>query len=67
MIALLGFNVGVELGQLAIVLGVLALAFLARRAISETVQRRAHAVACYALGAAGAIWCVDRVAGILGG
>lgn len=67
VIALLGFNVGVELGQLAIVLGVLGLALLARRAISETVQRRAHAVACYALGAAGAIWCVDRVAGILGG
>lgn len=67
VIALLGFNVGVELGQLAIVLGVLALAFLARRVISETVQWRAHSLACYALGAAGAIWCVDRVVGILGG
>jgi hypothetical protein len=65
--ALLGFNVGVELGQLAIVLGVLGLALLARRITPETVRRRAHASACYALGAAGAIWCVDRVAAILGG
>jgi len=67
VVALLGFNVGVELGQLAIVLGVLGLALLARRVISEPVRCRAHALACYALGAAGAIWCVDRVAGILGG
>ncbi|MCU0677073.1 MAG: HupE/UreJ family protein [Myxococcota bacterium] len=67
VVALLGFNVGVELGQVAIVLGVLGLALFARRVISETVQRRAHALACYALGGAGAIWCVDRVAGILGG
>jgi len=67
VIALLGFNVGVELGQLAIVIVVLALASFARRATSPTFHRRAHALACYALGAAGAIWCVDRVAGILGG
>ncbi|MFK7998871.1 MAG: HupE/UreJ family protein [Polyangiales bacterium] len=49
--ALFGFNLGVELGQLAFVLGVSALAWALRRALSKERMRR---VLAYAVGSGGA-------------
>jgi hypothetical protein len=58
-LALLGFNVGVELGQLAIVLVFLPLAFLAR----STVFYRAlvFRFGSVLIGVIGAMWMVERV------
>lgn len=62
--ALLGFNVGVELGQLAFVLVCLALfALLARAGVSEPRSRGAAALA---IGGAAAYFLMDRL-GSLGG
>jgi hypothetical protein len=58
-LALLGFNVGVELGQLAIVLVLLPLAFLAR----STVFYRAlvFRFGSVLIGVIGAVWMVERM------
>jgi len=56
-LALVLFNVGVELGQLAAVL----LAFGLARVAGERLQRPAlRQLACYGLGSAGAAWCIER-------
>lgn len=59
---LLWFNVGVELGQLAIVGAVVLLAGCARQTLARraSVGPRAHAAACYALGSTAAWWLLDR-------
>lgn len=61
--SLLAFNVGVELGQLAVVAAVVAIVALGRRLIGERriVGARIHRTACYALGALAAWWLLDRV------
>jgi hypothetical protein len=69
-LALFGFNVGIELGQLAFVAALLGLAFVAapRRARAASSPRRralAHEAAASALGALGVFWCLDRAAGWL--
>ncbi|HUQ02938.1 MAG TPA: HupE/UreJ family protein [Kofleriaceae bacterium] len=56
--SLVWFNVGVELGQLAVVAVALAIASLARRLPG------AHRIACYALGALSAWWLAERVVAI---
>lgn len=58
-LALFGFNVGVELGQLALVLALVALTALAR----GPIQARApwlRRTAAYAIGALAAMWCIER-------
>lgn len=61
--ALLGFNLGVEVGQLAFVALGLALAAVSMRArVPPSLARRAVA---YATGVAGAVWCVERAAAML--
>ncbi|MEO0322280.1 MAG: HupE/UreJ family protein [Myxococcota bacterium] len=62
--ALLGFNLGVEAGQLAFVAVVLALAALARRRLPEALLRR---VVVYALGVAGSTWLLRRLGALLAG
>lgn len=58
--ALFGFNLGVELGQIAIVLiAASILAFIRRR--SETAAKRIVIAGSLAVMAAGAYWFVDRV------
>jgi hypothetical protein len=58
--ALLAFNVGVELGQLAIIAGFLALlSLLARRSWAEAAGRAVG----YGAGITGAYWMIERVAG----
>ena len=61
-LALFTFNVGVELGQLAFVLTVLALARpLARLATGS--RRWLRLTPAYAIGTLAAFWCFQRVAG----
>jgi hydrogenase/urease accessory protein HupE len=63
-LALLAFNVGVELGQLAfiaVVLGVLTL--VTRVELPPVVGRRAVTTAAYAIGTSAAFWFFERLAG----
>ena len=62
-LALLLFNVGVEIGQLIFVGAVLLVARLA--APSWPARVPAAALAAYAIGVPAAYWSIDRVAGIL--
>lgn len=62
--ALLLFNAGVELGQLAVVGIAVGVAVLARRSARASAGRRALA---YGLGALGAFWLVARTAAIVTG
>ncbi|MBI2388724.1 MAG: HupE/UreJ family protein [Deltaproteobacteria bacterium] len=60
--ALLSFNAGVELAQLAIV-AVLLIA--SRAALSPARAAMARRVSCYALGASGGYWLVERTVDLL--
>lgn len=62
--ALLLFNLGVEVGQLLFVAGVLGLAALASRLPVPLPSRLAWAPA-YAIGGIAAFWTVERLAGLL--
>ena len=64
-LALLFFNVGVELGQLSVVVLVLALA-RSFRALEIRWPRWAELVPGYAVGSLGAFWFIDRTAVLLG-
>ncbi len=64
-LALLFFNVGVELGQLAFVALVLALA-RSFRALEIRWPRWAELVPGYAVGSLGAFWFIERTAVLLG-
>jgi hydrogenase/urease accessory protein HupE len=62
-LALFAFNVGVELGQLAFVAVVLALAALARRmGPAARVRERTLRAAPYAIGSLAAFWFFERLA-----
>jgi len=58
-LALLFFNVGIEIGQIAFIAVVLALWFLLRRPLA-TWQDRLLPVPIYILGALSAMWCIER-------
>ena len=61
--ALLGFNLGIEAGQLALV----AVALLLARVVRDArVVPRARTALSYVLGTVGALWAMERVASILG-
>jgi hydrogenase/urease accessory protein HupE len=60
-LALLFFNVGVELGQLAFIATVLALAAIARR-IPLPLPRWAPLIPPYAIGAVAMFWVIERTA-----
>jgi len=61
-LALLFFNVGVELGQLAFLAAVLLLMAMARRVLQETPSWMPTAAA-YAIGVVASYWTIDRVLG----
>nr|MBA3393646.1 HupE/UreJ family protein [Deltaproteobacteria bacterium] len=64
--SLVWFNVGVELGQLAIVVAVVGVAWLGRRLLGKRWQLgQIHRAACYVLGALAAWWLLDRVVALL--
>ena len=58
-LALLFFNVGIELGQLAFIFLVMALWWLIRRPLAP-VQQRLLPVPVYLLGGLSVMWCIDR-------
>src|SRR5262249_6981096 len=58
--ALLFFNVGVEIGQLAFVLSVLALAWAYRRT-QATLPRWSAALPAYFIGGVGSFWFLTRL------
>jgi len=62
--ALCGFNVGVELGQLAFVLSVLALRGVMRRLLTARVPERVSRIPVYAMGSLAAFWCFERAAAL---
>jgi hypothetical protein len=65
-LALGGFNVGIELGQLALVAALLVLATMLRRFVGAPTPRAVRWAAlapAYAIGSLGIYWCLDRVAG----
>jgi hydrogenase/urease accessory protein HupE len=64
-LALLAFNIGVELGQLVFIGAVLAIALLAARSrLSELVaSSRARPTIAYAIGTLAAFWFIDRLTG----
>jgi hydrogenase/urease accessory protein HupE len=60
--SLVSFNVGVELGQLAVVVLLVALVAAARRLVGDRVGgAHVHRAACYLLGALAAWWLLERV------
>ncbi len=63
-LALFGFNVGIELGQLAFVLAVLALTALARPAVRR-LPAWTHALPVYAMGSLAACWMIERAIPLL--
>ena len=62
-LALFSFNAGIELAQLAFVALLGAAAFALRAARSEDGPLPGRALACHALGGAGAFLLLERVAG----
>ena len=60
--ALIGFNIGVEIGQLSVIVFAALLLWPLRRAVSEALYRRAIVwPACGFIGFVGAFWAVERV------
>lgn len=66
-LALFGFNVGIEVGQLGFVLALVAVAWCARRArVAERLGRvDLRMVAGYGMGGCATMWCIERVAAIV--
>lgn len=72
-LALLSFNLGIELGQLAFVAAALGLAAVAARAWriaaspdgGAAIPRWAAGVPVYAMGSLAALWCLERTAALL--
>jgi hydrogenase/urease accessory protein HupE len=63
-LALLTFNLGVEVGQLMFVAAVL-LVYTASKAVTALPLSRARVAAAYVIGTASAVWFVDRIAGFV--
>jgi hydrogenase/urease accessory protein HupE len=64
-VSLLCFNVGVELGQLAVVAAVIALKRLA--AGRPVAAGRIQCVLVYGMGSLAACWCLERISAVFGG
>lgn len=63
-LALLSFNIGIELGQVAFVLVVVAVMLLGRRYCS-VISQKTWWVSVYAIGGLSAFWCIERGLGAL--
>lgn len=61
-LALLFFNIGVELGQVAFVASLLAVAKVAERLAKPVQRSMARLACCYAIGGLASYWLIDRVA-----
>jgi len=58
-LALLFFNIGIELGQIAFIIAMLALWWLLRKPLAPW-QARLRWVPVYVLGCLSALWCIER-------
>jgi hydrogenase/urease accessory protein HupE len=58
-LSLFAFNLGVEVGQLGVVLVLLPCAWLTSR-LSEALRARLRVACAYAMGAVSAMWCIER-------
>jgi hypothetical protein len=58
-LSLFGFNLGIELGQAAVVLALAPLFWLARK-VPDAQLARARTVCAYAIGSLAAMWCLER-------
>ena len=66
-LALLTFNIGVEIGQLIFVASVLVVAWLAsRREIPRSILRRARPGLAYGIGTFAAFWFFERISAFAG-
>jgi len=63
-LALLFFNVGIEIGQLAFILVVFGIWFLLRKPLASW-QDRLLPIPIYVLGALSAMWCIERGLAVL--
>ena len=63
-LALLSFNVGIEIGQLVFVVGILALV-AAARPVTRRIPAWAHALPVYAMGSLAACWTIERMLPLL--
>jgi len=59
-LALLFFNVGVELGQLLFVLAVVAAGWVLRRLVAQKILQGGEVAASYLIGGLSAFWLIDR-------
>jgi hydrogenase/urease accessory protein HupE len=64
-LALLNFNIGVELGQLAFVAVIIALTTITAK-ISPKINQAAFKPVVYATGIVASFWCVERIYGFWG-
>ena len=64
-LALLSFNIGIELGQIAFIVIVLVAGFAVRRYFSSW-QDRIQPIAIYMMGGVAAMWCYERGLSVLG-
>ncbi|MFK7978168.1 MAG: HupE/UreJ family protein [Halioglobus sp.] len=58
-LALLFFNVGIEIGQIAFILLIMALWFIVRKPLAQW-QEKLLPIPVYVLGALSAMWCIER-------
>lgn len=69
-LALLAFNLGIELGQLLLVATILAIAWLWQRVATQALRRADGLLSVllpsYLIGSLGAYWCIERSLSLLG-
>lgn len=63
LLALLSFNIGIELGQLMFLFAVTSLFGLARKFTSNTIARPIPYIASFVIGAVAMYWTFERIAG----
>jgi len=64
-LALLGFNLGLELGQLGVI-GAAALSFAALRSALPTGWRSERSIPAYIIGSLAAFWVIERTLAVFG-
>lgn len=58
-LALLFFNIGIEIGQIAFIVSILALWYVIKKPLAPW-QRRLKPIPSYVLGSLAALWCIER-------
>lgn len=63
-IALLGFNLGVEIGQVIFIIAIISLMYLLNKLIKNMPSLLPH-IAIYAIGSLASFWLIERVSGFI--